>query len=106
MSKDEIQFVDGLIVKPPRDGAPEFVKGSMSIKRLELIAWLTAREGDWVNVDIKEAKSGKWYAAVDNWKPKEGGGNAERPQRREAPAPAPSNDNPFPDDDIHFDGGR
>lgn len=77
---NETEFVDGLIVKAPRDGAPEYVKASLSIKRLELIAWLTARNDEWVNVQIKEARSGKWYAAVDPWKP-----NAERGQRSTAP---------------------
>ena len=23
---------------------------------------------EWVNIDVKEAKSGKWYAAVSNFK--------------------------------------
>ena len=68
MSND-IKFVNGLIVKAPREGAPDFVKGSISIKRDELIAWLNAASGEWVNVDIKESKGGKWYAAVNDWKP-------------------------------------
>lgn len=78
---NETEFVDGLIVKAPRDGAPDFVKASISIKREELAAWLAGRDGEWVNVDVKESKGGKWYAAVNNYKPKEegqrtGGGNA------------------------------
>lgn len=107
---NETEFVEGLIVKAPRDGAPDFVIGSLSIKRAEMIAWLTAREGDWINVDIKEAKSGKWYAAVDNWKPNKGGEpatNGGGPARREAGPrtsvpPQQRNDDPFPDDDIPF----
>jgi hypothetical protein len=102
--KSEIEFVDGLIVKAPRDGAPDFIKCSLSIKRLELIAWLQAREGEWVNVDVKEAKSGKWYAAVDSWKPKEAGGG--HGQSRDRPAKA--TDAP-PDefiDDIPFLSNR
>lgn len=104
---NEIEFVDGLIVKPPREGAPDFVIGSLSIKRAELIAWLTARDGDWINVDIKEAKSGKWYAAVNDWKP-EGREPAPHGGGRSRPAPAPAgrsqqrNDDPFPDDSIPF----
>jgi hypothetical protein len=68
---DEMEFPKGLIVKAPRDGAPDFVKAAISIKVAELIEWLSQREGDWVNLDVKEAKSGKWYAAVNTFKPKQ-----------------------------------
>lgn len=67
---NETEFVDGLIVKAPRDGAPDFVKASISMKRQELIDWLSARKEEWVNLDVKEARSGKWYAAVNDYKPK------------------------------------
>ena len=67
---DEIEFVDGLIVKAPREGAPDFVKAAISIKVTDLILWLQGREGDWVNIDVKESKGGKWYAAVNAYKPK------------------------------------
>tara|TARA_R110000822_G_scaffold10325_1_gene39159 strand:- start:2017 stop:2298 length:282 start_codon:yes stop_codon:yes gene_type:complete len=65
----EKEFINGLIVKAPRENAPDFVKGSLSIKREELIEWLQGKDGDWVNVQMKESKGGKWYAEVDNWKP-------------------------------------
>lgn len=103
----EIEFVGGLIVKAPNDGAPDYVKGKLSFKREELITWLQSRDGEWVNADIKVAKSGKWYAAVDNWKPNQGntsssGSRGGAPQR-ERPAPAtsaPADD--FEDSDIPF----
>lgn len=68
---DDIEFPKGLIVKAPRDGAPDFVKASISIKVEELIEWLSGREGEWVNLDVKESKGGKWYAAVNTFKPKQ-----------------------------------
>jgi hypothetical protein len=74
MAKEEIEFVDGLIVKAPHENAPNFVKASISIKVEDLGKWLRAKykAGDeWVNIDVKEAKSGKWYAAVSTFKPKE-----------------------------------
>lgn len=77
MAKEEIEFVDGLVVKAPHEKAPSFVKASISIKVEDLGKWLRARykaslenEG-WINIDVKEAKSGKWYAAVSTYKPKE-----------------------------------
>jgi hypothetical protein len=67
------KFLNGLMVKAPKQGAPSFVKGSISIKRLELIGTLTAMEGEWINLDIKESKDGsKWYAQINEWKPKVG----------------------------------
>lgn len=71
---EEIEFVNGMIVKAPRENAPSFLKASISIKVADLGMWLRERHkaGDeWVNVDVKEAKSGKWYAAVNTFKPKD-----------------------------------
>jgi len=70
---DEIEFPNGLMVKPPHERAPDFVKASISIKVADLMAWLQSRDGEWVNLDVKESKGGKWYAAVNTYKPKEGG---------------------------------
>ena len=67
---DEMEFPKGLMVKKPRDGAPDFVIASISIKREELIEWLSGKDGDWINLDVKEAKSGHWYASVNTFKPK------------------------------------
>jgi len=99
----DIEFAEGLLFKLPRAGAPEYVKGSLSIKRTEFIAWLQAREGDWVNLELKESKGGKAYAAVDNWKPD---------TKRERPTPAPSRggggggDSELEGDDIPFASNR
>ena len=71
MADNETEFPKGLMVKKPRDGAPDFVIAAISIKREELIEWLSQRDGDWINLDVKEAKSGHWYASVNNFKPKE-----------------------------------
>lgn len=70
---EDIEFVDGLIVKAPHEKAPDYVKASISIKVADLGQWLREKykAGDeWVNVDVKEARSGKWYAAVSTFKPK------------------------------------
>ncbi len=65
---DNLKFPQGLSVKPPRPGAPDFIKGSLSIKRLEFIDWLQKQEGDWINLDLKVSKSDKWYAQINEWK--------------------------------------
>jgi len=92
----DIEFVDGLIFKLPRDGAPEFVKGSLSIKREELIAFLSGKQGEWINIDLKVSQKGKAYAQVNNWKPD---GNQQAPQQQSAPSQVANND--F-DEDLPF----
>ena len=67
---DEIQFVKGLLVKAPHQKAPDFVKASISIKVAELQEWLSNQSGEWVNIDVKESRGGKWFAAVNTFKPK------------------------------------
>lgn len=100
MSNDT-EFVNGLIVKPPRDGAPEYVKAKISIKREELIGWLNTKRDEWINVDVKVSQGGKWYAAVDNWKPQSATQRQDnRADSSQYQQPAP-NDN-FNDDDIPF----
>ena len=66
---DDIEFVDGLIVKPPHENAPDFVKAKISIKRADLGNWLRGKTDEWINIDIKESRGGKWYASVDTFKP-------------------------------------
>ena len=100
-------FIDGLIVKAPHDNAPDFVKAKLSIKREEMINWLQQQSGEWINADIKESRAGKWYAAIDNWKPdpdRAGAGGG--PPADNSPPPGNYDDNPPPaadyDDDIPF----
>ena len=89
---DDIEFPKGLMIKKPRDGAPDFVIATISIKREELIEWLSGKDGDWINLDVKEAKSGHWYASVNTFKPK---------QQEQQQAPAPAHGGDF-NDDIPF----
>jgi len=102
----DAEFVSGLIAKAPHENAPEYVKAKLSMKREELIAWLQTREGEWVNADVKVSQGGKWYVAVDDWKPdgERSRKPRDQPKRRDrAPAkPANFDDVPF-DDDIPFD---
>jgi len=94
MAKEEIEFVDGLIVKAPHERAPDFVKANISIKVEDLGKWLRGKYKageEWVNVDVKVAKSGKWYAAVSTYKPKE-----------QAPAQKPAGKIQDMEDDIPF----
>ena len=66
---NNLEFPDGLIFKLPRENAPDFVKGSISIKRAELVSWLSAKNDEWINLDLKVGKSGKSYASVNTYNP-------------------------------------
>jgi len=65
----EANFLNGLIFKMPHDKAPDFVKGSLSIKREEMIQALQELSDDWINLDLKVSKQGKAYAQINEWKP-------------------------------------
>jgi len=88
-----IEYIEGLIAKAPHERAPKYVKAKLSIKREAMIADLQKREGEWVNAEIKEGQSGKWYVAVDPWKPESGKPSSEPRQPSRAPVP----DCPQPD---------
>lgn len=90
---NENEFVSGLIVKAPNDNAPDYVKAKLSIRREELIAWLQTRTTEWVNADVKVSQGGKWYAAVDNWKP-EGGSRPAAAKTKLAAVASASDDLP------------
>ena len=88
---DNVEFPAGLFAKAPRAGSPDFVKGSISIKREELMGWLASKEGEWINLDIKVSKNDKYYVQVNNWKP-----NPKRDGYSEDVAPE------FKDSDVPF----
>ena len=70
---NDIEFAPGVFVKPPHENAPSFVKAQISFKVAELGMWLREKHKageEWVNLDVKESKGGKWYCAVSTYKPK------------------------------------
>ena len=94
---DDKVFVDGMLAKKPDESAPDFVKLKLSIKLDEFGPWVAARkkadpDSEWMNIEIKEGRSGKWYAELNTWKP-----SADQPARQPArqPAPAPTEDIPW-----------
>lgn len=68
---EEKEFIDGLYVKKPER---DFIKCQISIKKDQFTDWykkqLANKDDDWINIDVKVNKEGKWYAEKNNWKPK------------------------------------
>jgi len=70
MQQQEKIFADGFSFKR-RENAPSFVIGRQSIKVEEAIAFLKANvKNGWVNLDIKQSKSGSYYCELDTWEAK------------------------------------
>ena len=74
--QQETVFADGMIFKPKREGAPDFVLGSFSFKVEEFVAFLEKYKKDgWVNVDFlrskpkNEGEKGKPYCKLNTWTP-------------------------------------
>jgi len=80
----ETVFLDGFIFKRPRGGAPDFVKGEMSIKADEAIAFIQKHtKNGWLNADLLASKDNtKLYFKLNTW---------EKPVEANAPvAPTPA----------------
>ena len=88
------EFPEGIMYKAKREGSPEFVLGSVSIRRAELLAWLDSKNDDWINLDILMSKKVKPYMAVNDWKPEA------KPQ--EQPTPLVQQNNAMEDLEIPF----
>lgn len=71
-TKKEVKFTQGFIFKKPRENAPEFVKGNISIKVDEFVKFLqeNVKEDGWINIDLLKSKDkGTLYTTLNDWKP-------------------------------------
>ena len=69
MAEDKV-FADGVIFKKPHENAPDFVKGSLSLKMKDLIEFAKKYHKDgWLNLDLLESRNGKYYAALNTFEP-------------------------------------
>ena len=92
----DAKFIPGLIVKAPHERAPDFVKASISIKVEELGQYLREKykaKEEWVNIDVKVSRNGKWYAVENDYK---------KESKPEAPKGSSKVGNGEIEDDIPF----
>lgn len=71
----DIIFVNGLSARKPHENAPNFVIADISANVVSLHEWLNANQGlanekGFINLQLKESKAGKFYIAVNDYKPK------------------------------------
>lgn len=68
----EKTLAKGFFFERPRQGAPDFVKGRMSVKVEEAVEFLNSfkNEKGYVNFDLLISKDGqKLYFTLNDWKP-------------------------------------
>lgn len=60
---DDDLLVDGMFVKAPREGSPDFVKGSISVQVDKAVEYLQKhrKEDGYVNMDILLSKKNTLY---------------------------------------------
>ena len=92
MSKQEKVFAKGLFVNTPREGAPDFVMGSLSITK-DFLKFVTDNEQyfndkGYLRLDLLVGQGGKAYASVDTY-----GLNA--PKKESEPLGVQADDLPF-----------
>lgn len=70
--KQEKIFPKGMYLGEPREGAPEYVKGALSIKVSEFVPFLELYQNNagYVNLDLKESVGNKLYFELNTWQPK------------------------------------
>ncbi len=62
-------FPNGIMFKKPREGAPDFVRGSLSFKVDEAVEFLKKHDNKgWVNLDMLLSKNKEIYLALNEWK--------------------------------------
>jgi len=99
MAQDQQEkiFADGFIFKR-NPKAPTFVIGRVSIKLEEAIAFLKTHEKNgWVNLDIKEARSGNHYMELDTFVANNDSA-VDKYEAKSAPKPEPAEE----EDDLPF----
>lgn len=65
MSNEKV-FAKGFIFKR-NDKAPEFVVGSLSLKSSEAIEFIKQQGKEWINLDVKKSKEGKFYIELNTY---------------------------------------
>jgi transglutaminase-like putative cysteine protease len=86
----EKNFANGLRFTTPSEKAPEWVKGQISVKLEDFIAWAQANvdERGWLNIDVKESKNGSLYCELNTYRRDKTGQNRTQVKTRQIKTPA------------------
>ena len=64
-------FAEGFYFRIPRESAPDYIKGTVSVHAEKFSEFLNKHKDDegYVRLSIKESTKGTVYAELDTWKP-------------------------------------
>lgn len=73
MDKEKL-FVDGMMFKNPIDSAPKWIKGNILVNVDKFREFCIKNAGyvsekGWLNIDLKEGRTGAMYLELNTWKP-------------------------------------
>ena len=72
--KSGITFVDGMSVRKPKEGVPEWIILQISFEVSKFAKFVKEHEKrGWVSVELRKSKEGKLYLALNDWEPKKTG---------------------------------
>jgi hypothetical protein len=62
-------FITGMRFSAPREKAPEWCKGTISVNIEEFVAYARANQDSrgWLNIDVKESKGGNLYCELNTY---------------------------------------
>lgn len=67
-TKEPTIFPEGIMFKRPREGAPDFVKGAISINIKNLTQFMAKFPNtEWLNIDLKLSKDKKLYLQLNTF---------------------------------------
>lgn len=72
MEDKKVEFAQGIIFEKPREGAPEWIKGRISVRVEIFHEWARqhVNQNGFVNMDLKKSKEkGTLYLQLNSWKP-------------------------------------
>lgn len=70
MSEKQTIFAKGIYWKDPSPKSPDFIKGKLSFFVEDFVSFLESyKTKGWVNIVLKESKSGNLYLELDTWQP-------------------------------------
>jgi len=91
MEDNKNPLAAGFFFDRPREGAPDFVKGKLSIKVETALETLNKYKNDagYVNLQLLNSKEGKLYLTVDTWQPTKKSEGIAYPEETINPADVP-----------------
>ena len=98
MEQKEKVFADGFSHKR-NENAHDFVIARLSIKIDDAISFISQNgKNGWINIDVKQARTGNFYCELDQFEPKKN--DAEAPAQKSTPKPTQSEEED--DEDLPF----